>query len=135
MAEFDLLLSTLRESVCVKPGQNRQPGVGIMDSQCVQWGNNRSLNGVDGNTKVKAIKRHLVVDRNGFLIAMRVTVANMADCRAAYLLTRVLKEPTQGHTGGWCIPWQYNRNGEEFFRLCYTGRCQQHQGRGFPSHL
>ncbi|KAA6334778.1 hypothetical protein EZS27_016933, partial [termite gut metagenome] len=66
--------------------------VGIMDSQSVRWGNNQSLNGVDGNKKVKGIKRHIVVDKNGFLVAVMVTVANVHDSKAAYLLMRVLKE-------------------------------------------
>jgi len=42
---FDLLLSKLREKVRVKRKQNREPSLGIMDSQSVRWGNNRSLNG------------------------------------------------------------------------------------------
>ncbi|WP_394364034.1 transposase [Capnocytophaga canimorsus] len=41
-----------------------------MDSQSVKWGNNRSLKGFDGNKKVKGIKRHIVVDKNGFLLAV-----------------------------------------------------------------
>jgi putative transposase len=91
-ADFDLLLSYLRESVRFKRGQNRQAGVCIMDSQSVRWGNNRSLNGIDGNKKVKGIKRHVVVDKNGFLVAIMVTVANIHDSKAAYLLMRILKE-------------------------------------------
>ncbi|MDR1116439.1 MAG: transposase, partial [Tannerella sp.] len=93
-ADFDLLLDEL----CVRGGgrsrhfQNREPTVGIMNSQSVRWGNNRSLNGIDGNKKVKGIKRHVVVDKNDFLIAVMVTVANTADCKAACLLMRVLKE-------------------------------------------
>jgi putative transposase len=92
LADFDLLLEKLREKVRSKRGQNSGPTVGIMDSQSVRWGNNTALNGIDGNKKVKGIKRHAVVDRNGFLIAVMVTVANVADCKAAYLLMRVLKE-------------------------------------------
>jgi transposase len=90
--EFELLLSKLRETVRGKMGQNKQPSLGIVDSQSVRWGNNRSLNGVDGNKKVKGIKRHAVVDKNGFLIAIMVTVANVYDGKAIYLLMRVLKE-------------------------------------------
>jgi len=90
--DFDLLLSYLRESVRFKRGQNKQSSVGIMDSQSVRWGNNCSLNGIDGNKKVKGIKRHVVVDKNGFLIAIMVTVANIHDSKAAYLLMRILKE-------------------------------------------
>jgi putative transposase len=90
--DFDLLLSYLRESVRIKRSQNRQAGAGIMDSQSVRWGNNCSLNGIDGHKKVKGIKRHVVVDKNGFLIAIMVTVASIHDSKAAYLLMRVLKE-------------------------------------------
>lgn len=63
-----------------------------MDSQSVRWGNNHSLNGIDGNKKVKGIKRHVEVDKNGFLISVMVTVANVHDSKAAFLLIRVLKE-------------------------------------------
>lgn len=88
---FDLLLSKLREKVRLKTGQNRQPSLGIMDSQSVRWGNNRALNSYDGNKKVKGIKRHVVVDKNGFLLAVMVTVAGVHDSKAALLLMRVLK--------------------------------------------
>jgi transposase len=36
------------------------------------------------------------VDKNGFLIAVMVTIANMHDSKAAYLLMRVLKEMCSG---------------------------------------
>ena len=92
MGEFDLLLNNLREKVRVKQGQKAEASVGIMDSQSVRWGDNRSLNGIDGNKKVKGIKRHVVVDKNGFLIAVMVTIACVHDGKAAYLLARCLKE-------------------------------------------
>ena len=91
LEEFDELLEKLRGRVRVKIGQNALPSLGIMDSQSVRWGNNRSLNGIDGNKKVKGIKRHVVVDKNGFLIAIMVTVANVHDGQAALQLMRVLK--------------------------------------------
>lgn len=90
--EFDLLLSRLRESVRLKQGQNAEATLGIMDSQSVRWGNNKALNGIDGNKKIKGIKRHIVVDKNGFLIAVMITIANVHDSKAAVLLMRVLKE-------------------------------------------
>ena len=71
LGEFDLLLNKLRS---------------------VRWGDNRSLNGIDGNKKVKGIKRHIVVDKNGFLIAVMVTIACVHDGKAAFLLARCLKE-------------------------------------------
>lgn len=92
LCEFDLLLEKLREKVRVGYGQNASPSLGILDSQSVRWGNNRSLNSFDGNKKVKGIKRHVVVDKNGFLIAVMVTVAHIHDSRAVLLLMRVLKD-------------------------------------------
>jgi transposase len=90
--QFDLLLSKLRESVRIKKGQNAQESLGLMDSQSVRWGNNRALNSYDGNKKVKGIKRHVIVDKNGFLIAVMVTVAHIHDSKAVMLLIRLLKE-------------------------------------------
>lgn len=52
---------------------------------------NKALNGIDGNKKIKGIKRHVIVDKNGFLIAVMVTVANVHDSKTAYLLMRILK--------------------------------------------
>ena len=92
LGEFDLLLNKLREEVRVMNGQNPEASVGIMDSQSVSWGDNRSLNGIDGNKKVKGIKRHIVVDKNSFLIAVMVTIACVHDGKAAFLLARCLKE-------------------------------------------
>lgn len=53
---LDLLLDRLRGRVRVERSQNMEPSVGIIDSQSVKWGNNQSLNGVDGNKKVKGVK-------------------------------------------------------------------------------
>jgi len=92
LEQFDLLLEKLRERVRIKKGQNAQASLGILDSQSVRWGNNRSLNSYDGNKKVKGIKRHIIVDKNGFLVAVMVTVAHIHDSKAVMLLMRVLKE-------------------------------------------
>lgn len=88
---FDLLLSRLREKVRMERGQNAVASLGIMNSQSVRWGNNRSVNGWDGNKKVKGIKRHVVVDKNGFLLAVIVSVANVHDSKAAVLPMKTLK--------------------------------------------
>ncbi|WP_158993962.1 IS5 family transposase [Mucilaginibacter sp. L196] len=92
LEQFDLLLSKLREHVRVKMGQNAEASLGILDSQSVRWGNNKALNSFDGNKKVKGIKRHVIVDKNGFLVAVMVTVANIHDSKAVTLMMRVLKE-------------------------------------------
>jgi len=66
LEQFDLLLSKLREHVRVKMGQNAEASLGILDSQSVRWGNNKAPNSFDGNKKLKGIKRHVIVDKNGF---------------------------------------------------------------------
>jgi hypothetical protein len=78
----------LREKVLLKKEQNAGASVGIMNNQIVGWSDNRSLKGIDVNKKVKGIKRHIVVDKNGFM----VTIAYIHDSKAAYLLARCLKE-------------------------------------------
>ena len=89
---FDKLLDQLRAKVRVRKGQKERATLGIMESQSVRWGNNRSFKSYDGGKKVKGIKRHIVVDKNGFLLAVMVTVAHIHDSGAVVLLMRVLKE-------------------------------------------
>lgn len=89
---FDLILDKLRSKVRVKQGQQSLPTLGIMDSQSVRWGNNRSFKSFDGNKKVKGIKRHIVVDKNGFLLAVMVTVAHFHDSKVVMQLMRVLRD-------------------------------------------
>ena len=36
-------------------GQKAEASLGIMDSQSVCWDDNRSLNGIDGNKKIKEL--------------------------------------------------------------------------------
>ncbi|NAW50085.1 transposase, partial [Elizabethkingia argentiflava] len=92
MGQFELVLEHLRGKFRVKLGQKSEPSLGIMDSQSIRWGNIRSLKGFDGNKKIKGIKRHVLVDKNVFLIAIMVTMANIHDSKAVILLMRVLKE-------------------------------------------
>ena len=92
MEIYDLILEKLRGKVRVKMGQREEASLGVMDSQSVRWGNNRSLKGIDGSKKIKGIKRHIIVDKNGFLIAVMVCVANIHDSKAALLLMRIMKE-------------------------------------------
>ena len=48
--------------------------MGALDAQSVKWGNRKSDNGFDANKKVKGIKRNIVVDRNGFILARQYAV-------------------------------------------------------------
>lgn len=92
LGEIDLLLNDLSGKVRLRMGQKREAGLGIMDSRSVRWGDNRSPNGFDGNKKVKGIKRHLAVDKNGFPLAVMVTDAGVHDGTASLTLTRILKD-------------------------------------------
>ena len=93
---FDIILEQLRIKARVSMGQNEDPSVGIVDSQSVRSANNRSLMSIDGNKKVKGIKRHIVVDKNGWLLTVMVSVAHIHDSKAAELLMRRLKETMCG---------------------------------------
>lgn len=93
MVEFGILRPCFVEAEGVyKSEKELEASLGIMDSESLKWGNNRGLNGYDGNRRVKIIKRHFIVDKNGFLIAVMVTVANIYDSKAEQLLMRLLKE-------------------------------------------
>lgn len=55
---------------------NPEPSVGIIDSQSVKTGSSGEERGCDRAKKVKGRKRHLMVDRVGGLILVRVTAAS-----------------------------------------------------------
>ena len=93
---WDLILDRLRSRARLKKGQKENPTMGIVDSQTVRSANNMALKSIDGNKKIKGRKRHIVVDKNGWLIAVMVCVAHVHDCKAAELLMRVLKESIIG---------------------------------------
>jgi transposase len=76
---LDLLLDSLRGKARICKNQGANPTLGIIDSQSVRSANNRTVKGIDGNKKVKGRKRHIVVDKNGWLISIIVTVANLHD--------------------------------------------------------
>ena len=93
---YDELVEKLRIEERVAKGQNEDASVGIIDSQSVRSANNKSLMSIDGNKKVKGIKRHVAVDKNGWLLTVMVSVAHVHDSKAAVLLMRRLKETMCG---------------------------------------
>ena len=54
-----------------------------MDSQSVRSCLSDSEKGIDGNKRIKGIKRHLAVDSQGYPLAVHITTANVHDSRAA----------------------------------------------------
>lgn len=68
-----------RQSDCQHP----EPAVSVVDSQSVRTGLPHSESGIDGGKRIKGIKRHLMVDDNGFPMGVHVTKANVHDSRGA----------------------------------------------------
>ena len=94
---YDKVLEKIRNQTRVEMGQKADASTGIIDSQSVRSANNKSLMSIDGNKKVKGIKRHVAVDKNGWLLTVMVSVAHVHDSKAAELLMRKLKENHVGH--------------------------------------
>ncbi len=58
----------------------------IVDSQSAKSGLPQSRKGIDGNKRIKGIKRHIAVDSQGLPIGVVVTTANVHDSKAAFPL-------------------------------------------------
>ena len=80
---FISFLSTLVEAKRASMGQAPEPQTDVMDSQSVRSALPHSEKGVDGNKKIKGIKRHVTVDSNGYVIGVSVTTANVHDSKGA----------------------------------------------------
>jgi len=60
-------------------GKAPAPSTGIVDSQSVTSGPQKGERGVDGNKKVRGIKRHLLTCSFGLVLAVLVSAANLHD--------------------------------------------------------
>jgi putative transposase len=60
-------------------GRSPEPSTGIVDSQSVVSGPQKGERGIDGNKKVKGIKRHVLTCSFGFVLAVLVSTANLHD--------------------------------------------------------
>lgn len=69
-----------------KGRQRRAPSVAIIDSQSSRSGLPQSQKGIDGNKRIKGVKRHIAVDSQGLPLCVEVTSANVHDSKAAYPL-------------------------------------------------
>ena len=93
------LQKALRTLVLMKRhrlGQTMFPTVTVIDSQSVRTGLPQAISGIDGGKRVKGIKRHIAVDRNGYPLGMDITTANVHDSRGAdRLISCVLSDYRQ----------------------------------------
>lgn len=90
---FKAFLRVLVEGRRSAMGQHHTPYGTVMDSQSVRSALPDSEKGIDGNKRIKGIKRHVAVESNGYVLDAVVTTANVHDSKGAIPLTaRVLDE-------------------------------------------
>lgn len=82
----------LARAVRQRRGHPAEPATALLDSQSVVSGPQKGERGVDGNKRVKGIKRHALTCSLGFLLAVLVTAANVHDTAAAEPLLDRAKE-------------------------------------------
>ena len=71
--------AVLTRAVRAQQGRKPEPRTAILDSQSVASGPQAGPRGVDGNKKVRGIKRHVLTCSLGFVLAVLVTAANAHD--------------------------------------------------------
>jgi transposase len=82
------LVDRLRVRLRTGVGRDPQPSAAIVDSQSVKGADTvgAGTRGFDSGKKIQGRKRHIVVDVEGFLLAVVVTAANVGDRMGAKLL-------------------------------------------------
>jgi putative transposase len=80
---WDELLRVLREGVRQQAGREPTPSMGCVDSQSVKGTECGGAHGIDGHKKINGVKRHILVDTMGLLLAVVVTAASVTDAQAA----------------------------------------------------
>lgn len=80
-------LDTLRPQVRRAMGREEEPSAAILDSQSIKTSSVRgSERGFDAGKKIWGRKRHVLVDTQGLLLAVKVPAANIADRSGARLV-------------------------------------------------
>ena len=88
---FEKINDFLRERLREKAGRKKTPSLVCIDSQSVTGDVNLEDKGIDGNKKVKARKRHIVVDVLGLILFCSITAANISDIHPGKFFFLTLK--------------------------------------------
>jgi transposase len=90
---IELVHESLRDNTRRKAGKNESPGIGIIDNQSVKTTRSGGVcRGIDGGKKTKGMKRHIIVDTMGLLLAVIVHAANEHDSKSAPMVMAKWKE-------------------------------------------
>jgi putative transposase len=126
---WNQLQCLLREGVRTQAHREPTPSMACVDSQSVKGTECGGTHGIDGNKKINGVKRHILVDTMGLLLAVFVTAANVTDASAARevfqrakaeglpRLKKVLGDHVYGYQG---LPEWTETNTQ--FRLEITGK-------------
>jgi putative transposase len=80
---WDQMQRFLREGVRQAAAREATPSMGCVDSQSVKGTECGGEHGIDGHKKINGVKRHILVDTMGLLLAVFVTAASVTDAQAA----------------------------------------------------
>jgi putative transposase len=81
----------LRTEIRLSVDKDAEPSAAIMDSQSVKTTETSGMRGYDAGKKVNGIKRHLLVDTLGLVLAVMVLTANIQDRDGARTLLEQVK--------------------------------------------
>lgn len=90
---WERAMTALRKHVRTQMGREEEPSAAIIDSQSIKTSPVRGRErGFDAGKKIGGRKRHLLVDTQGFLLAVNVHAANWSDRLGARVLLQKLQD-------------------------------------------
>lgn len=90
MDAFSDLEDVLVKELRLKREESVTPTIGSIDSASSRSALPRSQKGIDGNKKVKGVKRNIITDKDGDILVATTTPANVHDSKSAYALVALL---------------------------------------------